>query len=268
MLYSSAKNFVKKIIIRYRSYFQANKNLSLLDYWEERVKKYGKMSVLNLGHSHNWLIFSILNPALENKLRKYASGVMVDIGCGEKPYQEMALPYVDKHVGVDHNQTLHNTSNIDIIADAYKIPADDNSFDSLLCTDVLEHLEEPSLAIAEAFRILKKGGYAIYTVPLFWHLHEEPRDFYRYTKHGLKYLFEKNGFEIVEIEALSGFCVTFGQELVYFLYRFRRGGIINPLWWIIPVLGMIIQGLAYGLNQIDRSEIFTVEYIAVFRKPL
>jgi SAM-dependent methyltransferase len=224
--------------------------------------------MFKLAKSYNWLIFSILNPAIKNKLSNYASGVMVDIGCGEKPYQEMASPYVDKHVGVDQSETLHDKSNTDIIATAYKIPTDDSTFDSLLCTEVLEHLEEPNLAIAKAFRILKKGGYAIYTVPLYWHLHEEPRDFYRYTKYGLKYLFEKNGFEIIEIEALSGFCVTFTQELVYFIYRFRRKGFINPLWWIIPVIGMIIQSFAYVLNKIDHSEIFTTGYIAVVRKPL
>jgi hypothetical protein len=101
---------------------------------------------------------------------------------------------------------------------------------------------------------------------LFWHLHEEPRDFYRYTKYGLKYLFEKNGFEIVELKPLSGFWVTFGQELVYYLYRFRKGGRLNPLWWIIPVLGIFIQGICYLLNKIDHSEEFTWMYLLVARK--
>jgi SAM-dependent methyltransferase len=137
----------------------------------------------------------------------------------------------------------------------------------VLCTDVLEHLEEPALAISEACRVLRSGGYAIYTVPLFWHIHEEPRDFYRYTTYGLRYLFEKSGFEIIEISALSGFSVTFTQEIVYFLYRYRRGGWINPFWWIIPPLGHVIQLLGYGLNKIERTEMFTCEYIVVARKP-
>lgn len=223
--------------------------------------------MFKLTKPYNWLIFSIINPEIEKRLGQYAFGMMGDIGCGEKPYRDMALSYVDKHIGIDHDETFHDKSSIDIIANAYEIPTDDNSFDSLLCTDVLEHLEEPSLAIAEAFRILKQGSYAIYTVPLFWHLHETPRDFYRYTKYGLQYLFEKSGFEIVEIKALSGFFVTFGQELVYFLYRFRRGGILNPLWWIVPPIGILIQGLAYIFNKIDYSENFTIEYIAVVKKP-
>lgn len=99
-----------------------------------------------------------------------------------------------------------------------------------------------------------RGGYVIYTVPLFWHLHEEPRDFYRYTKYGLKYLFEKNGFDIIEIKPLAGFWVTFGQEFVYYLYRFRREGIVNPLWWLIPLTGLLIQGCAYMLDRFDKAE--------------
>jgi len=78
-------------------------------------------------------------------------------------------------------------SKIDLFGTAYNIPVDDNYFDTALCTAVLEHLEETSDVTKETHRVLKAGGYAIYTVPFFWHLHEEPRDFYRYTKYGLKY---------------------------------------------------------------------------------
>lgn len=223
--------------------------------------------MFKLIRQHNWLIFSIINPMVNKMLSRYASGKMVDIGCGDKPYAEMASRYVAEHIGVDHSDTLHNKSNIDLVGSAYQIPADDCAFDCALCTDVLEHLEEPSLAVEEAFRVLKQGGYAIYTVPLFWHLHEEPHDFYRFTKYGLKYLFEKNGFDIVEIKPLAGFCVTFAQELVYFLYRFRRGGVFNPLWWLIPPIGHFIQAVAYILSKVEHVEGFTAEYIAVVKKP-
>lgn len=220
-----------------------------------------------LARQHNWLIFSIINTAIKQAIIKYAKGKLVDIGCGEKPYKDMVSPHVEIHTGVDHQESLHDKSGVDAFGTAYAIPLESDSYDTALCTDVLEHLEEPSLAVSEVWRVLKSGGYAIYTVPLFWHLHEEPRDFYRYTKHGLRYLFEKSGFEIVEITTLSGFSVTFAQELVYFLYRYRRGGVINPLWWIIPPLGHLIQMIAYFLNKIEKTEMFTCEYIVVARKP-
>ena len=215
---------------------------------------------------YNWLIFSIVNPQLQFMVKKYAHGKMADIGCGGKPYKEMASDFVSEHIGIDHEDTIHGKTQIDLIGSAYKIPTDDETFDCILCTYVLEHLEEPSTALAEAHRVLKKGGFAIYTVPFFWHLHEEPRDFYRFSKYGLKYLFEKNGFVVIELRALSGFIVTFAQEAAYFLVRFRGSCKANPLWWVIPPLVVLIQAVAYLLNKIDRSESFTVEYIIVARK--
>jgi len=208
-------------------------------------------------HVKNWLVYKIGDKFLRNLLPKYVKGKLVDIGCGEKPYANMIKPYGTEHIGVDHQDTLHDKCNVDRFGTAYDIPGEDGEFDSAICTAVLEHLEEPDKAIKEADRFLKKGGYAIYTVPLFWHLQEEPRDFYRYAKYGLKCLFEKNGFEIVELKPLSGFWVTFRQELVYYLWHFRKGGKLSPLWWIIPVIGMLIQGICYLLNKIGHSEGFT-----------
>lgn len=212
----------------------------------------------------------LVNAIYEKEFRRvaplYLKGKLVDIGCGEKPTEKYLSSYVSEHIGVDHPDTQHDRSRIDRSGTAYQIPAGDGEFDSAICTAVLEHLEEPDKAIKEAGRVLKQGGCAVYSVPLFWHLHEEPRDFYRYTKYGLKYLFEKNGFEILELVPLSGFWVTFGQEFVYYLWRFRGKSNWNPLRWIIPPIGLLVQGIAYLLHQIDRSPEFTWMYIVVVRK--
>jgi SAM-dependent methyltransferase len=213
---------------------------------------------------HNVLVLGILQKNLHMMAKKYISGHLLDIGCGTKPYAELLEPYVTKHIGVDHEATFHDQSNIDLFGTAYEIPAEDESFDSAVCTAVLEHLEEPEEAIQECFRVLKKDGIAIYSVPFIWHLHEEPRDFYRFTKYGLKHLFTKVGFEVVELKALSGFWVTFGQLFVYNIYRFNRG----PLRYIpiIPAIGLVIQGLSYILDRVDKSEQWTWMYMIVVRK--
>lgn len=213
----------------------------------------------------NLLINRIHDRYLKQSASKYFSGYLIDIGCGTKPYKDLLAPYVTEHVGIDHQDTLHDKSNIDRFGTAYELPAQDEEFDYALCTAVLEHLEEPEQALRECHRVLKRGGVAIYSVPFIWHLHEEPRDFYRFSKYGLKYLFEKAGFEIVEIKALSGFWVTFGQLFVYNIYRFNRG----PLRYIpvIPALCLIIQGASYLLDKIDKTEQWTWMYMAVARKP-
>ena len=216
---------------------------------------------------YNWLIFSVINPELHAVLKKYAHGKMADIACGEKPYAKMASAFVTEHIGIDHQETIHDKTRIDLIGTVYEIPAHDESFDSLLCTDVLEHVEEPAAAIAEAARILKSGGFGIYSVQFFWHIHESPRDFYRYSNFGLKYLFKKNGFEIIAVRALTGFCATFGQEVAYFVNQYRGRSKAHLLYWLLRPLIILIQGLAYLLGKIEKSEGFAVEYIAVGRKP-
>jgi len=213
----------------------------------------------------NLLINRIHDRALKRCASSYLRGHLIDIGCSTKPYKDLLAPYVTEHIGVDSKNTLHDKSNIDLFGTAYEIPVLGASFDSAICTAVLEHVEEPDQALRECYRVLKAGGIAIYSVPFIWHLHEEPRDFYRFSKYGLRYLFEKTGFEIIELKALSGFWVTFGQLFVYNIYRFNRG----PLRWfgIVPIVGLLLQGLAYFMDKVDKTEQWTWMYLVVARKP-
>ncbi len=214
----------------------------------------------------NLLLYYIHDNSLKNIfVSQIIKGRLLDIGCGQKPYKKMLETYVSEHIGVDHPATLHDTSQIDLFGLAYDVPVSDQSFDTAICTAVLEHLEEPELALRECFRVLKPGGMAIYSVPFIWHVHEAPRDFYRYSKYGLQYLFEKVGFEIVEIKALSGFWFTFGQLLVYNLYRFNIGPLRTLR--IIDLLGLLVQAVAYSLDSIDKTEQWTWMYMIVARKP-
>ena len=192
------------------------------------------------------------------------SGRMLEIGCGAKLKALLVGDLLVEHIGLDHEGTLHDKSKIDLFGTAYAIPAENASFDCILSTAVLEHLEDPSRGLKEAFRVLKPGGYVLCTAPLFWHLHEEPRDFYRYTRHGLEYLFNEAGFQIVRLEALSGFCTTFFTELGYYLQRFRRG----PLKPLIDLVVTLINVLAVILDRGPlRDERFTWAYIVVAKKP-
>lgn len=212
----------------------------------------------------NYAIYKLHDECLEKFSNKYLKGKLIDIGCGSKPYKKMLSKYVAEHIGVDHFETMHNKESVDLWGTAYKIPAADSSFDCAISTAVLEHLEEPSDAIKECNRILKKGSYAIYSVPFIWHLHEEPRDFYRYSKFGLKYLFEKNDFEIIELNPLSGFWVTFTVLFSYNLARLNRG--IIKLLRIIPLFCFILQNFALFLEKFDKTEKWTWMYMIVVRK--
>lgn len=215
--------------------------------------------------SHSWLVTFIANRALRDSIPIYLRGNLIDIGCGTKPMRNFTTGLVARHIGIDQPSSLHSAKNVDVHSNAYRTPFKDGVFDSAICTAVLEHLEEPQMAISECYRLLKPGGSALYTVPFIWHLHEEPRDFFRYSKYGLNHLFLKAGFAKIEVLALSGFWVTFGQLLVYNLFRLNRG----PLKYfpLIPALGILLQLVFLGLDKLDKTEIWTWAYLVIAEKP-
>ena len=216
--------------------------------------------------TRNRLINGIVDREIRRVAELYIGGRLIDIGCGEKPYASLIGPHVTDHVGVDHAETLHDTSWVDVVGSAYAIPVEDETFDTALCTSVLEHLEEPEQALRECYRVLRPGAHAVYTIPHIWHLHEEPRDFYRFTKYGISYLLSKVGFEIVELKALGGFWITSGQLFAYYVDRANRGPL--RLFRVIDVLNVGVQGVASALDRVDRAERWTWMYLVVARKPV
>lgn len=212
-----------------------------------------------------YVVTRIAGRHIRERAARYFSGRMIEIGCGTKSKGLLVGEFVEEHIGLDHEDCPHDHAHIDIFGTAYEIPVEDQSFDCALSTSVLEHLEEPQKALIETYRVLKPGGFALYTVPLFWHLHEEPRDFFRYTKYGLQHLFREAGFEVVEIKPLSGFWVTFGTAFGYYLQRFKRGPLKLFVNALISVNNTIIPRLDQGLL---RDEKFTWMYLVVAQKPL
>jgi SAM-dependent methyltransferase len=150
-----------------------------------------------------------------------------------------------------------------------KIKLDDSYADTIVSLSVMEHLYKPQNFLNEANRILKKGGYFILQVPWQWWVHEAPYDYFRYTPYGLKYMFEKAGFEILAIEPTGGFFTTWLLKVNYFSLRFIRGpkvlkilikSMLIPLW-------TLNQTIAPILDKLDRNkELEAAGYIVFARK--
>jgi SAM-dependent methyltransferase len=209
-------------------------------------------------------VYRVAARAVRERAKAHFSGRLLEIGCGNKTKQLLVGEFVREYVGLDHVGSIHDHSKVDVFASAYETTLPDASFDCVLSTAVLEHLEEPAAALREALRVLKPGGVALYTAPFFWHLHEAPRDFYRYTRFGLQHLFESAGFEVLEIAPLSSFWLTVGSHWNYYLQRWRKG-LLKPL----VRLAVIGNNLLFpALDRwLPRDERFSWMHLVVARRP-
>lgn len=231
------------------------------------------------GRSYNWLAFANMNRLILPAFRTHARGILVDIGCGEKPYKAFLSEYVDKHIGVDHPSTVHGKDQIDIFASAYDTTLASESADTVISTCVLEHLEESDMAVREMHRILKPGGKVILTAPFFWLMHENPRDFYRFTRYGLEHLFKKAGFKVISITPSNGWPSTCAVMSSYMLH-YLAGDILDRIFTnrkslIARIAGspvliglLIIQCLGYVFDRIIKFDFdfYTSNFLIIAEK--
>lgn len=118
------------------------------------------------------------------------SGLLLDVGCGSKPYK--FLFKVQSYVGLDiDTEPVRLRGVADNYYDGELFPYSDSSFDSLLCSQVLEHVFNPDVFLSEINRVLRLGGRVLLTVPFVWDEHEQPYDYARYSSFGLRFLLEK-----------------------------------------------------------------------------
>jgi SAM-dependent methyltransferase len=138
-------------------------------------------------------------------IKDYASGCLLDMGCGNAPYYEMYRHLVQDIVCIDWPNSRHKTDFLDHEVDLNEpLPFSSESFDTVLLTDVLEHIFRPIQLVTEIARVLRYGGNVIIGVPFFYCLHEQPYDFYRYTEFALAKMCLDSGLTIVQLDPSAG----------------------------------------------------------------
>ena len=128
---------------------------------------------------------------------KHINGKTLDIGCGQKPYEEVFN--ASQYIGLEID-SIENRENkkADKFYDGKNFPFNDHEFDSVVLFQVFEHVFNPFDFLSEINRVLKVGGILLMTVPFVWDEHEQPYDYARYSSFGLKSIIEQNGFSVIE----------------------------------------------------------------------
>jgi len=206
---------------------------------------------------HERLERHLLYQALKGA-RYYAYGRLLDLGCGNKPYASLFQEQVQQYLGLDYPPARHmlvEESQADIYGAGEHLPLANESVDTVLCTQVLEHTTEPWRVMSEIVRVLRSpepgqgqpGGRLIMTAPLAWRLHGEPHDYYRFTRYGLAYLAERSGLEIIKLCPRGNFPALSGAWLSSWLYDAGPGWLSRKGWrwayWL--ALALLIPAIAF-----------------------
>jgi SAM-dependent methyltransferase len=172
----------------------------------------------------------------------YLSGRMMDFGCGSKPYQSLFT--VGEYVGVDFNGQGHSHENeqIDVFYDGQTLPFKDAEFDSVFSSEVFEHVFNLEHMLPEIGRVMKPGASILVTCPFAIAEHEAPNDYARYTSFGLKHLFEKNGFEVIEYKKVGNHFETIMQLRIMYLHMYLMPK-FNKLVIVKPILEFLLYPL-------------------------
>jgi len=191
-------------------------------------------------------------------------GRVVDLGCGTAPYKHDILKIANEYIGVDWENSFHDTASVDRFADLTKtLPMPDGYADTVTAFQVMEHIPDPSFFLSECHRILRSGGRILITVPYLWHIHEAPHDYARYTRHGLERLLSTAGFTDTVVSETTGFWQTWVLLFNYHTVRHARGWfrfVLSPIWWAG-------QRVAPWLDRHDPNPGCTASYAVSARKP-
>lgn len=185
---------------------------------------------------------------------KYISGKTIDLGAGSAKYRNIIKQKSIEYTTFD----VVPGPNVDVVGDVLDLPFKDESFDTVISTQLLEHVEKPWVVVKQIHRILKKDGTCICTAPFLIPYHADPHDYFRFTKEGLESLFRNEGFNIIE-------CDSYGP-MFNVISEFIRFSFFNPYkkqrrgtWKITHFLAKIVKFLdRFSKNRIIYGNVYII----------
>jgi SAM-dependent methyltransferase len=216
----------------------------------------------------NWLANHKLLAALD-RVRGYARGELLDVGCGSMPFAHRFAGPVRRYWGTDLQGSIHlGVDRPDAFARADAQPFRDATFDTVLGLSMLNYLPEPGRMITEAHRVLKPGGVLILEFAQMVPVEYEPHDYFRFTRFGAEHLLRAAGLEVVEVVPIGGLWARVGLSTIAALRRVNRGP-----WRVLTELPVrfLYVVLQLGFEGFDRLFADPREVLAnlvVARKPV
>jgi len=182
---------------------------------------------------------------------------VLDVGCGAKPYEPLFTPHAASYIGVD---SVDN-ARAELKGSVEALPVDDGAFDVVLCSQVLEHCDDPSKAVSELCRVTAPGGRVLTSTHGVMAYHPSPTDYWRWTHAGLEKLFRDNGeWASVRVTPASGTTACLGMLLSMYLdLMFRRIGLgvaARPLVAAINTAAGAIDGRSARLHEPGPGTLF------------
>jgi SAM-dependent methyltransferase len=207
---------------------------------------------------------------IEDRLARFARSLpagarLLDAGAGEGQYARLFS--AQRYTGVDLaiGDAAWNYGRLDAIADLACLPFPANCFAAAIHIVTIEHVPEPACVLRELARTLAPAGTLLVVAPHEWEVHQSPHDYFRYTRHGLRYLLEKAGFTAIRIEPVGGYFRLLSRRLMNGL-QFFSGGLMW-LWFLPAAVFLVPPALVLPfLDFLDRDRNFTLGYICTARK--
>jgi SAM-dependent methyltransferase len=171
--------------------------------------------------------------SLAERLGVVKGQVVVDLGCGDRPYEPLFVKYGCRYVGCDLGEDAEVR-----IEPARPVALADGCADGVVSFQVLEHVWDLDWYLGECRRLLKPGGWLLLSTHGSWLYHPHPTDYRRWTRDGLVRELEERGFGIEVVEGLVG--------PLAWTTLFRTLGLREALRRL-PVLGALLCPCVVGL---------------------
>jgi SAM-dependent methyltransferase len=174
---------------------------------------------------------------------------VLDVGCGFKPYEPFFAPYASDFVGVDRDNPM-----ADLQGTVEALPVADGSFEVVLCTQVLEHTDDPAAAVRELRRVVAPSGRVLASTHGTAVYHPAPADHWRWTHTGLEQLFARNGdWRSVTVRPGAGTAACLGLLLATYVDLIAQKAHVRPLGypfvWLLNSGGALIDRASARLRE-------------------